>query len=132
MTDQKTLLVSLGSTNKAKKAAIQFSLSRIFPSKPCQVTGSSVPSGVTDQPMSNVETITGAENRARAVLKLNPTCDYAIGIEGGIEKIGNRHFESGWVCVIDGKTGVAGFGSSGRFELSEKIMEMIYGGIVKN
>jgi non-canonical (house-cleaning) NTP pyrophosphatase len=46
-----------------------------------------------------------------------------------VEKIGERHFESGWVCVIDQKTGIAGFGSSGRFELSEKIMIMIYDGM---
>jgi non-canonical (house-cleaning) NTP pyrophosphatase len=79
----KTLSVSLGSENKAKIAAIGLSLARIFPDFTCTVNGISVPSGVTDQPMDVVETITGAENRAREVLKASPDCDYAIGIEGG-------------------------------------------------
>ncbi|CAM3579352.1 DUF84 family protein [Brevibacillus invocatus] len=68
---------ALGTTNAAKKLAV------------VQATGAepaclSVPSGVSDQPLSEEETVQGAINRAKAVLAQMPGNDIGLGLEGGL------------------------------------------------
>ena len=48
-----------------------------------------VPSGVSDQPRSEQETLEGARNRARSAARGYPHADYWVGIEGGIEDTGS-------------------------------------------
>ena len=67
--------------------------------------------------MSDEETMKGAEQRARAALAADPTLDYgtrillslgaantvvcaAIGIEGGVEQIGDRWVEGACIVVL--------------------------------
>jgi non-canonical (house-cleaning) NTP pyrophosphatase len=50
-----------------------------------------------------------------------------VGLEGGVQKIGEKWFESGWIVVVD-RAGKTGYGSSGRFELSKKIMMRLMAG----
>lgn len=72
--------------------------------------------------MSDEECIIGATNRAKAAFELKKEeADYGVGIEGGVSLIGDKWFECGWITVID-KNGKIGLGSSGRFEVSSKIM----------
>ena len=49
------------------------------------VRGVAVPSGVSDQPMTDAETLLGARNRAENARKLVPDADYWVGIEGGVD-----------------------------------------------
>ncbi|KAJ3203929.1 hypothetical protein HDU67_009855 [Dinochytrium kinnereticum] len=123
-------VVAVGSTNRAKLASVEQALQKVFPSESphgLQVIGTNVASGVRDQPLSDDETMTGAINRARSALEMTPNADLGVGIEGGIHKIGERWFESGWVAVID-STGKMGLGTSARYEISAKIMERIHAG----
>lgn len=69
----------------------------------------------------------GALNRAKAALKADGRADFAIGLEGGVQKIADRWFESGWICVVN-RDGRIGWGSSGRFELSGKVMKRLLAG----
>ena len=118
------LRIVVGSANAAKIRAVELAASRIFAPRKCEVRGVEVSSGVAAQPMSAEETIQGAQNRARAALKLGAEtgCDFAVGLEGGLECVGARWFECGWFCVLDG-AGKLGLGSSARFLVGECALE---------
>jgi inosine/xanthosine triphosphatase len=77
--------------------------------------------------MSDMETMDGALNRAKAALRLNETADFGVGLEGGVHKLGDRWFESGWICAVD-RQGRVGYGSSARFELAPKIIKRLMQG----
>ncbi|KAH9267514.1 inosine/xanthosine triphosphatase [Batrachochytrium salamandrivorans] len=117
----------LGTTNAAKLRASQMACSQIFASHTVVVEGISVESGVSDQPLSDIETIQGAKTRAKAALEARPDAHYALGIEGGAQQIGDRWFEAGWIAVLD-HNGQIGLGSSGRYELSEVVMKKLLAG----
>lgn len=116
--------VVLGSENKAKLRAAQMVVDRLFPD--VQVVGVKVPSGISDQPTSDEETMQGAINRASAA-RAALDADYGIGIEGGFQHLCGRYFECGWVAVAH-RDGRIGLGTSARFELSKKIIEPILAG----
>lgn len=65
-----------------------------------------VDSGVSHQPMSDAETMEGAVQRARNALREDPEASYAVGLEGGAQKVGERWFECGWIAVVDRAVGV--------------------------
>lgn len=70
----------------------------------------------------------GATNRARAALAAFDDATYGIGVEGGMQETCGKYFEGTWVVVVH-RDGRVGTGSSGRFEVSAKIYEMIRGGM---
>jgi len=82
-----------------------------------------VDSGVAGQPVGD-ETFTGAENRARALIRLNAEqglgADYCVGIEGGVTPLHGRWFAFGAVCIADAD-GRLGFGVTSHFELPDQI-----------
>ncbi len=88
--------------------------------------GISVPSGVSDQPFGE-ETYTGAENRARALLRNYPNADYFVGIEGGVQLLSGIWFGFGAVTILD-VSGNLGRGTSPQYELPEKIIEELKNG----
>ncbi|KAJ3032096.1 hypothetical protein HDV00_007983 [Rhizophlyctis rosea] len=126
----RSLLIALGSTNPSKRLAVETSILHLFPDRTPEVRTFSVPSGVSDQPLSDDETTAGAINRAKAALEKWPEAEYGIGIEGGAHLIPtiNRYFETGWIAIVQRSTGKVGLGSSGRFELSPKIASRLVGG----
>jgi len=76
--------IILGSKNPAKLEAVRLAFSRFFPNENViEVEGQSAPSGVSDQPMSHEETVTGAINRA-LYCKGHYEGDFFVGLEGGI------------------------------------------------
>ncbi|ELR25034.1 NTPase [Acanthamoeba castellanii str. Neff] len=104
--------VVIGTTNPAKRAAVATVLDKLFPSG-SQLLAVSVPSGVSAQPFDVHETRRHDQHRLAGV-----------GLEGGLELIGERYFECGWICVAD-REGRLGWGSSARFELSAKLVAML-------
>ncbi|KAJ3231748.1 hypothetical protein HDU78_007504 [Chytriomyces hyalinus] len=120
------MIVVVGTTNPAKLSAVTIAVKNLFPESAHDliVRGVGVKSGVSDQPMSDEETILGATNRAKRALDSDPEADFGIGVEGGLHKIGDKYFDGGWVVVVD-RNGTVGTGCSARYELSAKIMEKI-------
>ena len=125
---------AVGTTNKAKVACVVSTAEAIFSGTTIQVDAFEVASGVSSQPMSAAECQKGALQRATEALEKSvvgkggevcPAADFGVGLEGGVEKIGDRWFECGWMCVIERSTGRVGWGSSARFEMSQKIMHKI-------
>jgi inosine/xanthosine triphosphatase len=109
------LLIVVGSTNKAKVEAVQ-EIIRDYPHLAlAQVRGLGTISGVSDQPKSLLETITGAMNRSHSVYD---GADYSIGIESGLMEV--PHSKSGYmdicVCAIyDGTEFHLGISSAWEF-----------------
>ena len=94
---------------------------------PLSVEGISVPSGVSDQPMSNEETLEGAETRVRNIKYLYPDATYWVGIEGGIEKSEGGTEAFAWVVICSNE--MKGKSRTATFFLPAKVIELIEGGM---
>ncbi len=119
--------VAVGSKNPVKIAAVQEAFQKIFPDETWEVIGIEVTSGVSYQPMSDEESIKGARNRAtQSIKKLNT--DYGVGLEGGLQKVDGKWFDSGWIVVVD-KHGFEGIGSTIKMPTPAKLMKFVHKGI---
>jgi inosine/xanthosine triphosphatase len=70
--------IAVGTTNPAKLEAVK----KVFDVN-TEIISGKVPSGVSEQPFSDEETIRGAINRAKAA-QIEFSSDIAIGLEGGV------------------------------------------------
>jgi inosine/xanthosine triphosphatase len=93
--------VVVASTNPVKIGAALEGFRRMFPAETFTAQGVSVPSGVSDQPISDAETLRGALNRLRNAHEAAPDADYWVGIEGGIEDRGDQLEAFAWIVVMD-------------------------------
>jgi inosine/xanthosine triphosphatase len=118
--------IGIGSKNPVKINATKLAFQKVWPDTRWSVTGYDVPSMVADQPMSDLESITGATNRSKAVMDAYQV-DFSVGIEGGLQQIGNDWFDCGWVVIFN-RAGVMGIGSSARVQTPEKMMTEIFSG----
>jgi inosine/xanthosine triphosphatase len=123
------LVWAVGTTNKAKLECVRTTVAKCFPKNTHSVVAVEVVSAVSAQPMSAEESVAGAIHRAQAALAGNPTAQFGVGLEGGVEKhktpVGEKWFECGWMAVVERSTGRIGIGSSARFEMSSKLMNKI-------
>lgn len=95
--------VIVGSTNQVKVTAVKEVLEPIGQ----EVMGTNVPSGVSNQPFSDAETVAGASNRAQACLKFG---EIGIGLEAGVEYLNEQLYLVNWgvLKTQDGQTFYAG------------------------
>jgi len=120
--------VVIASTNPVKINATQEGFEQIFPDVIFTVSGVSVPSGVSDQPMTSAETMQGAMNRAQNACDAHPEADYWVGIEGGVEDtdVGMQCFA--WVIVLD-KTDRLGRGQTAVFYVPIEVAKLVRDGV---
>ena len=99
--------IVVGSTNPVKIAAVQAVMERV--GSRAEVVGLAVASGVSDQPVGDVETIRGATQRARAVLEASDA-DFGVGLEGGVVDSDGIMRTCAWAAVVarDGRVGTGG------------------------
>ena len=119
--------VAVGSENPVKLQAVASAFKKVWPGKTWKVEGVKVVSGVSDQPMSDEESIRGAKNRAKRSIKA-VKADFGVGLEGGVHKIGKKWFDCGWIVVVD-KKGRMGIGSSARMETPQIMIKMVKKGM---
>ena len=120
-------IVVTASQSPVKIEAVKRGFKKIFPETVFTYKSISAPSGVSNQPMSNEETFTGALNRAEFSFQAEPTGDFWVGIEGGISKFQKETEAFAWVYIKSkNKTGKA---RTATFFLPEKISELIDQGI---
>ncbi len=116
--------IAVGSTNPVKVTAVRKVISRIW--SEAEIVPISVPSGVSDMPMTDAETRLGAQNRAVAAReKLD--ADFGIGLEGGVHPEPFGLTLHGWVVVVD-ENGRVGIGGGGRLPLPENIAQKVLAG----
>lgn len=120
--------VVVASHNPAKMRAVQDAFSLVFPGEPAGYTATEADSGVSDQPMSNDETRTGAENRARHACESHPDRDFWIGLEGGIELQGDQLMAFAWMAVLD-RNGLLSMSRTASLPLPPAVRKLIDQGL---
>lgn len=95
----KTIVVA--SKNPVKINTAKAAFAAMFPDEEFVVEGISIPSGVSDQPMSSEETRQGALNRARDAREAKPEANFFVGLEGGLEIVDGVMYAFSWNAVVD-------------------------------
>jgi len=90
--------VVIASKNPVKINATEKAFEDVFTDS-FEFEGISTDSLVSDQPLSNKETLQGATNRLKNIQHLE--ADYYVSIEGGIDLLDNNYEAFAWVVVSD-------------------------------
>ena len=122
----KTIIVA--STNPVKIHAALEGFQRMFTAETFTAQGISVASGVSDQPMSDAETLQGAINRVTRAKHEVPDADYWIGLEGGVEDRSGELEAFAWM-VIKSREGRTGKSRTATFYLPEETARLVRQGI---
>lgn len=119
--------IGIASSNPVKIAAALEGFTQMFPGETFETISIDVKVSVSVQPMSDEETLRGAEERAGLAKALRPELDYWVGIEGGCADwpIGMGAFA--WVVIFDSRR--CGRGRSGEFFLPEKVAALVRQGV---
>lgn len=113
--------IVVASKNPVKISATRLGFESYFST--VTIRGENVESGVSDQPMSDDETLTGAQNRAESAKQLYADADFWVGIEGGIEPKGNGLTAFAWIVILNvDKTGES---RTTSFQLPPKVAKLI-------
>ena len=119
--------IIVASKNPVKVQAVTTAFELAFPQKMHHVEGIGVPSGVSDQPMSEEETRLGAYNRAQGAKDARPEADFWVGLEGGIAEDHGMMQAFDWMVVM-GRDNV-GYGRSAGFMLPPAVVDLIHQGM---
>ena len=88
-----------------------------------EVKSVNVESGVSDQPMTDAETLSGARNRVENAKQQFGEVDYWVGIEGGIQKDENGLTAFAWIVISNSTK--SGESRTTSFQLPTKVQELI-------
>ncbi|KAA3440079.1 inosine/xanthosine triphosphatase [Rufibacter hautae] len=119
--------VVVASTNPVKVSAALHGLQAMFPQYEFVAEPISVPSGVSDQPMTDTETLTGAFNRVSNAFEAQPTADFWVGIEGGVQTLHTDLAAFAWIVVRSKK--LVGKARTGMFFLPPAVAELVQQGV---
>ena len=117
--------IVVASMNPVKMEAVREGL-LVFLTDKMEVLGVSVESGVADQPMSDVETLSGAENRVLNAQHQYAGYDFHVGIEGGVEYFSSGLMAFAWIVISNGKQW--GRARTTTFALPPRVAELIHQG----
>ncbi len=119
--------IVIASTNPVKINASLKGFKKMFKDETFKVEGISMPSGVSEQPLTNNETFQGALNRANQASQRISTADYYVGIESGVESMDDEMHTFTWV-VIKSKSGKIGKARSASLFLPPQVSKLILSG----
>lgn len=119
--------VHIATINPVKVEAAAEGFQQMFQGEDIKVVPCKVNPGIAPQPMSNEETLDGAERRARALREIFPQSDYWVGIEGGVAESQIGLGTYAWVVILSKDQ--IGRGRSGEFFLPKKIADMVRQGM---
>ncbi|MDY6872767.1 MAG: inosine/xanthosine triphosphatase [Chloroflexota bacterium] len=125
MSSVKTIAVA--SLNPVKAEAVLHGFRRMFPEDEFQVQTVSVPSGVSDQPMTDEATLEGAATRAENAKAALPEADFWVGVEGGCDHLDAELVAFAWVRVL-GRV-QAGQARTALFQLPPAVAALVESGM---
>ena len=111
-----------------KIESVRRGFERMFPGESFEIEGISVPSGVSDQPMGEEETWTGAKNRLYGAQETMPDADVWAAIEGGCSDTVSGLEVFAWVLVL-GRDGQRSQARTGSFYLPPAVAELVRSGV---
>jgi inosine/xanthosine triphosphatase len=131
--------VAVGSTNPVKLSSVKRAFERFFPDTEIVTISYAASSGVSDQPMTDEETLRGALNRCQAVAAAckDALPDYAVGLEGGCSERSValpgtevKYLECfAWMAVFQVCSGRFGWARTGSFQLPPAVAELVISGV---
>ena len=119
--------ILVASTNPVKINATLSGFKKMFKRKRFTIEGVSVGSDVSDQPMTDEETLRGARNRAAKAKEQYPGFDYWVGIEGGIDLFEGDMVTFAWSVILS--TARRGEAKSASLLIPDKAEELIRQGM---
>lgn len=122
------IIIAIASQNPVKIEATRVGFEKMFPAQEFSVRGEPVPSGVSDQPMTDEETLVGANNRVENIARKATDADYCVGIEGGLQEREEDQIEAFAWIVVRRKDGKVGKSRTGTFSLPEQMVQLIHQG----
>lgn len=118
---------AVGSKNPVKNAGVKSAAKRAFPKISCRFVSYEIKGHAPEQPIGYGQTWRGAMERAKqAFSKAGSKCDYGVGLESGLIRLGRHTYDIQFCCLYDGFEFSAG-GSMG-FPIPQKILNEIGGG----
>lgn len=120
------MLIAIGTTNIIKIEAIEETLKEYSLFSEAILSSYSVPSEISEQPMSLEEIIQGAKNRAKNAFNSCEGCNYSFGVESGLfaaEGTQTGYLEACICCIYDGS--IFHIGLSCGFEIPPSILEFV-------
>jgi inosine/xanthosine triphosphatase len=132
MTAFTAFYVAVGSLRAPKlnavRSALEASRPWLHPDLAVEIAGIDVAGDVRSTPLSRLETMRGARNRAESLRKIareaNEPWQFFVGLEGGLDVVNlygeRRVFLESWVYVAE-RAGVGHYGQSGAIALPEDL-----------
>ncbi len=120
-------IVTIASLNPVKKQAVQNGFLSMFPEEIFQWETINAPSGVSNQPQTSLETLTGAMNRLQSIRFTNPNSDFWAAVEGGVEIHDSIEMSAFAWIVIQNRT-QTGKARTATFHLPPQIMHLVLQG----
>lgn len=122
--------VAIGTKNPSKLAAAEEAFKSFFPDEDIEFIPVEVASGISDQPMSDEETLQGALTRAKSALQ-EAGADYGVGLEGGLQQIAD-YWMVGNIAAVVNAAGDTSAGASARVVVPDVIMSHVLEGTELN
>lgn len=118
--------VVIASTNPVKISAVKAAFESYWP-QAFEFEGHGVPSGVADQPLTDMETLRGARNRVTAIKEVVPHASFWVGVEGGVQLTEFGIYEAfGWMVIANSQK--ESISRSASFSLSLPMTQAIQNG----
>ena len=118
------LVAIVGSANPVKVAATRQAFAEVY-GDAVAIDTTTVPSGVSDQPMTTEETLRGAINRADRARRTRDA-EFGVGLEGGLTEVAGRWYCIGWTAITDWAGGVWSAPTAGT-PVPSDVMNLILG-----
>ena len=119
--------VVVGSNNPAKIESVRQAFCGVWPTAHWDVQGISTNSGVAEQPLDELETLTGARNRAQVAIQ-QEGAGFGVGLEGGLIRVAGRWMECGWIVVLN-QDGLEGVASTARISIPDHFYQQMQSGL---
>ncbi len=117
--------IVVASENPVKISAVENGFKAFY--RDVEVESVLAGSGVSDQPLTDRETLLGARNRASEARKKIYDADFWVGIEGGVQAEENGLAAFAWIVIYGaGKKGEA---RTATFMLPKKVAHLVAGGL---
>lgn len=118
--------IVVASQNPVKINTTKLGFEQMMPGEEFEMIGVKADSGVSDQPMSDQETLTGAKNRIKHAKELHPGADFYVGLEGGVEPDHENRVlhEFAWIAIEDAN-GRYGESQTATFSAPEAIYKLV-------
>lgn len=119
--------IIVSSFNPVKSDAVEKGFNRMFPHKNHEIVQIAVESGVSDQPMTDLESRKGALNRALNARKQAPDGDFWVGVEGGCDYLDGDMVAFAWI-VVQGREN-RGSARTALFRLPKEVQRLVESGL---